>query len=343
MVSGVVMRATIAPRLARHGSLAALVVAVACASVVARCVAPMAMLRTAERPFAGYGDPRVRTGLASYPRQAIGADDERVTIGAKPTRIVSQAWAADEFLYTVVPPERVVGVSEGTYQDRISNVYELARRYRPVVANDPERVLRADPDLVLTPVDARSDVPGLLRAAGLPLYRMYTTFQTLRSIEEHIRLVGYLTGEDARAQVEIVRFRSTVARAAARKPAGMRAPRVLGLGGTYSYGSQTLMTDILRVLGAENVAATNGMVGYDRVTDEHIVRWNPEWIVAGADRGQVSTVRERLLGNPAIAATEAARRGQIVVLENHVFLPLSPFTAALVDALSLAFYGGEPS
>ena len=297
------------------------------------------MIRTPERPFAGYGDPRVRTGHPSYPRQAVGADDERATIAAKPTRVVSQAWAADEFLYTVVPPERIVGVSESAYQDRISNVYELARRYRPVVANDPERVLRADPDLVLTPADARSDVPGLLRAAGIPLYRIYTTFQTLRSIEEHIRLVGYLTGEDARAQIEIVRFRTTVERAAARKPSGMRAPRVLGLGGTYSYGSQTLMTDILRVLGAENVAATHGLVGYDRLTDEHIVRWNPGWIVAGADRGQVRAVRARLLANPAIAATEAAQRGQIVVLENHVFLPLSPFTAALVDALSLAFYG----
>jgi iron complex transport system substrate-binding protein len=122
----------------------------------------------------------------------------------------------------------------------------------------------------------------------------------------------------------------------------MRAPRVLGLGGTYSYGSQTLMTDILRVLGAENVAATHGLVGYDRVTDEHIVRWNPEWIIAGADRGQVRAVRARLLANPAIAATDAAQHDQIVVLENHVFLPLSPFTAALVDALSLAFYGERP-
>ncbi len=118
---------------------------------------------------------------------------------------------------------------------------------------------------------------------------------------------------------------------------------MLGLGGTYSYGSQTLMTNILRVLGAENVAATNGMVGYDRVTDEHIVRWNPEWIVAGADRDQVHAVRQRLLANPAIAATEAAQRGQIVVLQNDVFLPLSPFTAAFVDALSLALYGGERS
>ena len=333
------MHATIRQRLSRHSSLAALVVGVVCAGVVVHRVTPAAMIRTPERPFAGYGDPRVRTGEVSYPRQAVGADDEHVTIGAKPTRVVSQAWAADELLYTVVPPERIVGVSESAYQDRISNVYELARRYRPVVANDPERVLRADPDLVLTPADARSDVPGLLRAAGIPLYRIFTTFQTLRSIEEHIRLVGYLTGEDARAQIEIVRFRTTVERAAARKPAGMRAPRALGLGGTYSYGSQTLMTDILRVLGAENVAATHGLVGYDRLTDEHIVRWNPEWIVAGADRGQVRDVRARLLANPAIAATEAAQRGQIVVLENHVFLPLSPFTAALVDALSLAFYG----
>lgn len=327
----------------RDSSLAALVVAIVCASVVVHRVTPVAMFRTPERPFTAYGDPRVRTDLVSYPRQALGADDERVTINAKPKRIVSQGWAADEFLYSVVLPERVVGVSERAYQDRISNVYELARRYSPVVANDPERVLRTDPDLVLTPFDARSDIPGLLRAAGIPLYRMYATFQTLRSIEEHIRLVGYLTGEDARARVEIVRFRSTVARAAARKPAGMPAPRVLGLGGTYSYGSQTLMTDILRVLDAENVAATNGMVGYDRVTDEHIVRWNPEWIVAGADRGQVSAVRERLLANPAIAATEAAQRGQIVVLENNVFLPLSPFTAAFVDALSLALYGGGRS
>ena len=333
------MRASIRQKLSRHSSLAALVVGTVCAGVVVHRVTPAAMIRTPERPFAGYGDPRVRTGEVSYPRRAVGADDEHVTIGAKPTRVVSQAWAADEFLYTVVPPERIVGVSESAYQDRISNVYELARRYRPIVANDPERVLRADPDLVLTPADARSDVPGLLRAAGIPLYRIYTTFQTLRSIEEHIRLVGYLTGEDARAQIEIVRFRTTVERAAARKPTGMRAPRVLGLGGTYSYGSQTLMTDILRVLGAENVAATHGLVGYDRLTDEHIVRWNPGWIVAGADRGQVRAVRARLLANPAIAATEAAQRGQIVVLENHVFLPLSPFTAALVDALSLAFYG----
>jgi iron complex transport system substrate-binding protein len=114
----------------------------------------------------------------------------------------------------------------------------------------------------------------------------------------------------------------------------------MGFGGVYSYGSETLFHDILRVLGAENVAATHGLVGYDRVTDERIVRWDPEWIVAGADRGLVPQVRQRLLAHPAIGATTAARRGQVVVFEHHVFLPLSPLTARFVEALAEALYGG---
>jgi iron complex transport system substrate-binding protein len=113
----------------------------------------------------------------------------------------------------------------------------------------------------------------------------------------------------------------------------------MGFGGTYSYGSATLFSDILRVLGAENVAATHGFVGYDRVSDEHIIRWNPEWIVAGADRGFVEAVRARLLANPAIAATTAAQRGHVLVLEHRVFLPMSPYTSNLVEALAEAFYG----
>jgi iron complex transport system substrate-binding protein len=309
------------------------------ASLVAGRAVPAGLLPSPERAFAGHGnrDPRIE-GL-SYPRHATGADDVRVTIGAPPRRIVSQSWSADEYLYSVVPPERVVGVSESAYREGISNVYALVQRYRPVVALDPERVLRTHPDLVFTPAEARSDVPGLLRAAHVPVYRLYTNFETLAAIEAHVRLVGYLAGEDARAECEIQRFEAVVRRSARRKPVGAPPPRVMGFGGTYTYGSDTLLNDILRVLGAENVAARHGFVGYGHVTGEHIIRWNPDWIVAGADRGHADTVRARLLANPAIAATTAGRRRQVVVFENRIFLPLSPFTAAFVEALADALYG----
>lgn len=320
--------------------MAALAGAVAAAGLVAAVVTPGALLAPPERALAGYGTHDIRTGADAFPREAAGADHIVARVPAAPRRIVSQSMSTDEFLFAIVPPERIVGVSEAAYMQDISNVYDAVRISAPIVATDVERVLRSEPDLVFAPAEGRSDMPGLLRAAGVPVYRMPTMFETLASIEAHIRLVGYLSGEDARADAEANRFRAAIDRAAARRPAGAPAPRVMGFGGLYSYGSKTLFSDILRVLGAENVAAANGFVGYDRVTDEHIARWDPDWVIAGADRGRVDEVRRRLEDHPAIGATTAARRGQIVVFEHHVFLALSPMTARFVEALADALYGG---
>lgn len=332
---------THAARHERAGGLlpfAAMAAALTIAVLAAATFTPASLLTSPERPYAGYGNPTVRTESPAYPRAATGTDDVRAVVAAAPRRLVSQHWSTDEFLYAVAPPERVVGVSESAYQRPISNVIALAERYQPIVSTDIERVLRADPDLIFTPESSRADTPALFRRAGVPVYRMHTMFETLASIEAHIRLVGYLTGEDGRADHEVRRFRQAIDRAAARRVPGV-TPRVMGFGGRYSYGSRTLFSDIVRVLGAENIAATHGLVGYDRVTDEHIARWDPEWIVAGAPRGTADITRRQLLDNPAIAATTAAQRGQIVVLEQHVFLAMSPFTGAFVEALADALYG----
>ena len=321
------------------GPLLAATLAIALVATIVEHAAPAGLLLAANRPGGDPGDPTVRLGRAAYPRHATGADGVGVTIARPVRRVVSQDPAIDEYVYAVVPPERVVGVSESASQPAISNVYRFTERFHPIIASDPEAVVRADPDLVLVSSAARSDFSNLLRTSGVPVYRMYTVPTTLAHIESQIRVVGYLTGEDDRAAAELARFREAVRRASASKPAGAPAPRVLGLGGHYSYGSQTLFHDVLRVLGAVNVGAEHGLRGYDALTDERIVRWNPDWIVAGADRGTTSDVLARLLAQPAIAGTTAAARGQIVVLEQHVFLPLSPYTTLLLDALADAFYG----
>jgi iron complex transport system substrate-binding protein len=95
----------------------------------------------------------------------------------------------------------------------------------------------------------------------------------------------------------------------------------------------------MRVLGAENISAAHGFVGYERVTDEHIARWDPDWIISGADRGQADVIRARLLARPAVAQTSAARNGRIVVITNDIFLPMSPFTPRLVERLADILYG----
>jgi iron complex transport system substrate-binding protein len=127
----------------------------------------------------------------------------------------------------------------------------------------------------------------------------------------------------------------------AMRPPGSAKPRILGLGGRYSYGSKTLFQDIVTKLGGINVAAENGLVGYDSVNFEQIIRWDPEWIIAGAKTGDTKQVLANLMSDPAISSTQAASNGHILVLDNRVFLPMSPYTSNLVQAIAEAIYGRE--
>lgn len=308
------------------------------AAAVDRFVSPLGGLRIT-REGDGNGRPEIQTGSLEYPREAMDSDLFPVRIAKPVRRIVSQHWSTDEYLYSVVPPARVVAVSESAYERSISNVYPFAERFRPVIARDPERVLRETPDLLLVSNSARIDFCDLVRTTGVPIYRAFTMFTTLEQVAKTIRLTGYLTGEDVAASKEMDRFWSEIRRAQARRPPNAPRPRILGMGGRYSYGDQTLFHDIVEALGGINVGAEGGLHGYDSVSTEQIVRWNPQWIIAGADRGKTKEVLDRMLEDPGIAITQAVKDGHIVVLENNVFLPMSPFTTMLVNAIAEAIYG----
>ncbi|MDW8356098.1 MAG: ABC transporter substrate-binding protein [Bryobacterales bacterium] len=283
--------------------------------------------------------PLYRLDRTRDARLSTDADGLVVRVAQPVRRVVSQYWSIDEYVYSIVPPEKVVGVSESAWQERISNVLPLVRRFQPVVATDPERVLMAAPDLIFVSSSARADYTAAVRSTGTPIFRMFTMFKTLGDVERGIELVGHLTGHDAEARREAALLRATILRARARKPSRAAAPRVLGLGGRYSYGSETLFHDILATVGAVNVAAEGGLKGYDPVTPEQILIWDPDWLVCGADPGKLKDRAATLLSDPAIGATSAARGGRILVFENRIFLSMSPFVRVFIEVLGEGLYG----
>jgi iron complex transport system substrate-binding protein len=283
----------------------------------------------------------VRVGGLEYPRQSVDNDDFPVKIKHPPQRIVSQFYSIDEFLYSLVPPRRVVAVSASAFQPSVSNIVSYAQQYHPTIASDPERVLRLDPDLILVSSSARSDFTSLTRNTGVPTYRMFTSFETLDQVAQSIGLVGYLTGEENSARVEEEKFRSAVQQAEAMRPKNAHAPRILGMGGNYSYGSETLFNDVVEKLGGVNVGAQGGLQGYDEVNSEMIVKWDPEWIFAGANPGELEQTKERLLKDPAIAHTQAARDHHIVVIEGPTFFASSPYATSLLKTMATALYGNS--
>ena len=302
-------------------------------------LAQVANLVRAER---GYGAGYFEIQPPVWPRRYADAAGYVLTLDRPATRLVSNNWSADEFAYSVMRPEHVVGVSESAYERRISNVYRLAERYRPSVATSAEVILRLDPDLILTTTRGTTDIHLVLQEAGLPLFRMFTMFTTLEEVADTIRLTGYLTGRDREAELGYETLWKAIEDARLRKPPGAPSPRILGFAGRYSYGSETLFHDVIVAVGGINVGAENGLRGYDPISTEMVLRWDPEWIVGGADLGQADQVRRRIETDPAIALTTAAREGQILVFDHSVFLPMSPYTARLVNALSEALYPPKP-
>jgi iron complex transport system substrate-binding protein len=289
--------------------------------------------KTGESPFL------LRIGPKQYPREAIDNDNVKIHVQAPTTRVVSQDLTIDDFVYSVLPPEDVVAVSANAYQPAYSNVYKYVERFQPAIASDPERVLRLNPDLILVSSDGRADYTSLLRSTAIPLYRMQTTFRSLAEVKEAILLVGYLTGEDRHAKSEAARFERVIENARALRPANAPAQRILGLaGGTYSYGSGTLFNDIVTQLGCVNLAAEGGLEGFIAVSSEQIVKWNPQWIITGAQYDGTRQLRAKLMADPALSVTTAAREGHILVLDNRIFLPISPFSARLVEAIAEAVY-----
>jgi iron complex transport system substrate-binding protein len=242
------------------------------------------------RAIEAYGTANFSTGGTTYPRRANDAEGYQLKIMRPTSKVGSQYWSLDEFLYSVVPPQNVVSVSQYAYERSYSNVSELAEKFRPAVTTGPEVILKLDPDLLLVSSSGRADFTDLVRNAGVPVFRVFTAFTSLDEIDRTILLVGYLTGEDITAWRVHEEFRNAIQRAKARKPAGAASPRILGYTSTYGYGDQTLFDDIVRAVGAVNVGAENGLRGYDAVNTEQIVRWNPEWIVSATAGGQPEVV-----------------------------------------------------
>ena len=203
-----------------------------CASVVVHRVdAGAPWFATPERPFAGYGDARVRTERvvvsATGDRRRRRARDDRCA--GRDASFRSRGRRTSSFTPWCRPSASSASARAPT-RSASATCTSLARRYRPVVAIDPERVLRADPDLVVhagrcalgrpwPPArGGRSGLPDLHDVSDAPIDRRA---HPSRRISDRRGCTRGDRGACASGAI--------VERAAARKPAGAPPPRVLGL------------------------------------------------------------------------------------------------------------------
>jgi iron complex transport system substrate-binding protein len=284
------------------------------------------------------GAANIRLGGPTYPRVAIDFQGGAVKINAPARRIVTLSSHVDEYLYEFLPGEHLLGVSRESYDEKFSAVVDKVNKFQPKIVKDAESILRLKPDLILASDSMSIDAASALRAAGVPVFAINTTPLTLNEVAANIAALGYVTGEDEGAKAELARFQGVVeqVRRQCQEPHG--EPRIYGVSMTgFSYGDHTLFQDIIRLVGATNVAAQNGMHTYQTVDTRTIGEWNPDWVFTWALRGRAEDERQRWMErDPYLRVISAVKQNRVFVLQAKDVLPLSSLVTGFIQKIATA-------
>jgi iron complex transport system substrate-binding protein len=279
--------------------------------------------------------------MRPFPRELRDARGEALTLQREPQRIVSQTLGTDEILLAICPRERIVALSDLAEDDNYSNAVEQARQIPGRTTEGAEQVLQFKPDLIFVASYSRAETVELLKASKAPVFR-FANFDSIAEIKSNIRTIGYATGNDAAAEKLIRQMDEALAAVRARIPKSESPARVMSydqLG--YTAGANTIFDDVARAAGAVNVSAEHGIKGFAKINSEKILEWRPDFLIAGANRGEGGLVRDRLLDDPAVASSEAGRAGRIIVIDSRHFLTVSHHVVQFVEDLANGLYGNR--
>jgi iron complex transport system substrate-binding protein len=276
-----------------------------------------------------------------FPRELRDARGEALTLQREPQRIVSQTLGTDEILLAICPTERIVALSDLAEDDNYSNAVEQARQIPGRTTEGVEQVLQFKPDLIFVASYSRAETVELLKASKAPVFR-FANFDSIADIKSNIRTIGYATGNDAAAEKLIRQMDEALAAVRARIPKSESPARVMSydlLG--YTAGANTIFDDVARAAGAVNVSAEHGIKGFAKINSEKILEWRPDYLIAGANRGEGELVRDRLLDDPAVASSGAGRAGRIIVIDSRHFLTVSHHVVRFAEDLANGLYGNR--
>lgn len=203
----------------------------------------------------------------------------QVKLTKQPKRVMGLSSAMSEILFAVADTATIVGITPDVD-------YPAIALTKPVVNNYPvdyEKLLALKPDLVFTSEGITPlDVAARLEELGIPVY--YQKYRTVEDVFKGIETVGELVGrrEVARHLTDSLRQQVRELEQKYRKPA--KPLQVLTITWTdpiYVYGQNTVLTDKLRILGAENAVKKVFDQPYPALTREYILKLNPDVLLGG--------------------------------------------------------------
>jgi len=254
---------------------------------------------------------------------------------ARPRRIVSIDLCADQYLLALADPAQIAGLSQFARDPALSFSYARARAFRPV-RGTAEDILPLKPDLVLGSPSHGYQTRALLRRFGVRVIGMGLVHDFAGIVAETRRIAAAI-GQPARGAALIARMRAALATVP--PPAG-RAPLAVHYQRRgYVTGPGTLMDDIMRRAGLDNLAGRLRTGALAHVDLETILVSRPDYIVLTTDPARARDWGALLLHHPALAQ---GFRGRMLYIPDRLTVCGGPSYPAAVLRLAaqLRAHGG---
>lgn len=248
----------------------------------------------------------------------------KVTVMAQPMHVVSGTEGTDEMIASLLPKSRIALVTNISSNPLYSDVTGLVKGLPQWTGDNPEKALSVQPDLVLMASYGPQKVMTQIKNAGIPVYE-FNDFTSISSIEHNIGVVGKLVGETGKAHALVANMKHNLGQIK-HEVKGQKRPTVLDYS-SYGFagGKATIVDDIIKAAGGVNAAAK--LNGWAKITDEEIVKMNPDVIIDSSDdKGFL----KKLAKEPGLQSVKAVKEHHLYTIKSSDLSSVSQFVAKAV-------------
>ncbi len=250
-----------------------------------------------------------------------------VTVQKKPLHIASVTEGTDEILSALVPKKDIAMVTSLASNPLYSNIVGFAKGIPAIGNANAEQVLAVHPDLVLMASYVTSGVVSQIEQSGVPVYE-FANFNSIANIEQNIEVVGRLTGTLTKAKALVHHIQVQI-QSYLKMDKGLPHPTVLDYSSYgFAAGRQTTVNDVIVDAGGINVA--RGLNGWQKITDEEIVKMNPQVIIDSSDDG---TFLSKMAKDPALQTVSAIKNHRLYTINSADLSSVSQYVVNAVRDL----------
>ncbi|MCE2509855.1 MAG: ABC transporter substrate-binding protein [Alphaproteobacteria bacterium] len=249
----------------------------------------------------------------------------------RPSRVVSINLCADQLLLLLAEPERIRSLSYYALDPGESYYADRARTFH-INHVTADEVLALEPDLVLAGVYTTRSTVGMLRRKGVRVVELAEP-RSIDDIRTQFLKVAELLGVRERGEALLAEMMQRIKVVASRNE-GPKPLAAIYFANGLTAGKGTLINDVMRMAGIENLAGRFGIEGFGNLSLERLLISQPDMIILDHDTPERPSLAGMALRHPAFRYLQGQTK--TVSVPRRIWTCWGPFTAEWVEHLAEA-------